>query len=236
MCTRDVLHLRTPLSWEHAFAYERAFSRNLGWVTPAEQQRLDFFAYEARQMVFAECAARGIPAITAAQLGMGASVLNFMPGGMSFDDYFGWTAHMDDKEKALRFALGVAPAGLHRGYLVHTDGPGLHQAPRPVDVDVLPDRRGYGRDRGAQDRVAARPCARRAARSPLRRLPGANGSYVAALGQPASVAAAGTGVRAEVSRQALDAGLTRGRQATAEPRGGADCPLLVLGLAPIPIR
>lgn len=78
---------------------------------------LDFFAYDARQMVFAECAARGIPAVTAAPLGMGAAVLNFMPGGMSFDDYFGWTEGMEDDEKALRFALGVAPAGLHRAYL-----------------------------------------------------------------------------------------------------------------------
>ncbi len=82
---------------------------------------LDFFAYEVRQMVFAECAARGIPAITAAPLGMGAAVLGFMPGGMGFDDYFGWTEGMTDVEKGLRFALGIAPAGLHRGYLVSAE-------------------------------------------------------------------------------------------------------------------
>jgi molybdopterin/thiamine biosynthesis adenylyltransferase len=77
---------------------------------------LDFFAFEARRMVFAACAAKGIPAITAAPLGMGAAVLNFLPGGMSFDDYF----RLDDgteAEKPVRFLLGLAPARLQMGYL-----------------------------------------------------------------------------------------------------------------------
>lgn len=78
---------------------------------------LDFFAFDARRMVFAECAKRGIPAITVAPVGMGAALLTFMPGSMSFEDYFGW-GDSSDEEKALRFALGVAPAGLHRAYLM----------------------------------------------------------------------------------------------------------------------
>lgn len=78
---------------------------------------LDFFAFEARRMVFAACAERGIPAVTAAPLGMGAALLNFMPGGMSFERYFDW-GDLPDVEKALRFALGLAPAGLHRAYLI----------------------------------------------------------------------------------------------------------------------
>ncbi len=78
---------------------------------------LDFFAFDARRMVFAECAKRGIPAITVAPVGMGAALLTFMPGGMSFEDYFGWR-DSSEQEKALRFALGVAPAGLHRAYLM----------------------------------------------------------------------------------------------------------------------
>lgn len=78
---------------------------------------LDFFAFAARQSTFAACAARSLPAITAAPLGMGAGLLNFMPGAMSFEDYFGW-GDRPDTEKALRFLLGLAPAGLHRRYLV----------------------------------------------------------------------------------------------------------------------
>lgn len=78
---------------------------------------LDFFAFSARRLVFEACRLKGIPACTAAPLGMGAAVLNFMPGGMSFEDYFGW-GDLPDAEKALRFLVGLAPAGLHGPYLV----------------------------------------------------------------------------------------------------------------------
>lgn len=78
---------------------------------------LDFFAFQARQQLFAACAAKGIPAVTAAPLGMGVAMLNFLPGGMSFNDYF----RLDDgteAEKPLRFLMGLAPARLQMGYLV----------------------------------------------------------------------------------------------------------------------
>ncbi len=78
---------------------------------------LDFFAFEARRQVFAACAARGIPAITVAPVGMGAALLTFLPGGMSFDEYFQW-GDLPEDELALRFLVGLAPAGLHRRYLV----------------------------------------------------------------------------------------------------------------------
>jgi molybdopterin/thiamine biosynthesis adenylyltransferase len=69
---------------------------------------LDFFAFDARQRTFAACHERGIAAVTAAPLGMGTAVLNFLPGAMSFDDYFGWEG-CNDEEKALRFMIGLAP-------------------------------------------------------------------------------------------------------------------------------
>ncbi|MGV7210172.1 ThiF family adenylyltransferase [Oxalobacteraceae bacterium A2-2] len=78
---------------------------------------LDFFAFEARQGVFAACARLGIPAITAAPLGMGTALLVFLPGGMTFEEYFGW-GQLPEEEKALRFLVGLAPAGLQAGYLV----------------------------------------------------------------------------------------------------------------------
>ena len=49
---------------------------------------LDFFATEARRIVFAACAEKNIPAITAAPLGMGTSMVCFMPGKMTFEEYF----------------------------------------------------------------------------------------------------------------------------------------------------
>lgn len=78
---------------------------------------LDFFAFDAREMVFAECARRSLPAVTVAPLGMGAALLNFLPGGMTFEQYFGWKG-CSDEERALRFFLGLSPAGLTRTYLV----------------------------------------------------------------------------------------------------------------------
>lgn len=78
---------------------------------------LDFFAFEAREMVFAACRRLGIPAVTAAPLGMGAALLVFSPAGMSFEDYF-CLAGQSDGEKALRFLVGLAPAALQRAYLV----------------------------------------------------------------------------------------------------------------------
>ena len=78
---------------------------------------LDFFAVEARRMLFAACAEHEIPAVTAAPLGMGTAVLNFLPGGMSFETYFRLEGREED-EQLLRFLLGLAPAGLHRAYLV----------------------------------------------------------------------------------------------------------------------
>ena len=78
---------------------------------------LDFFAFKARQHTFAACARLGIPAITAAPLGMGTAVLNFLPGRMTFEEYFGW-GDLPDEEKALRFLVGLAPAALHGRYLV----------------------------------------------------------------------------------------------------------------------
>ena len=78
---------------------------------------LDFFAFDARQQTFAACARLGIPATTAAPLGMGAALLNFMPGKMTFEEYFGW-GDLPEEEKALRFVVGLAPGGLHRPYLM----------------------------------------------------------------------------------------------------------------------
>ncbi len=78
---------------------------------------LDFFAFDVRALVFARCAALGIPAVTVAPIGMGAGLLAFRPGGQSFESYFRLDGHPED-ERALRFLMGMAPAGLHRSYLV----------------------------------------------------------------------------------------------------------------------
>ena len=94
---------------------------------------LDFFAFSARQATFAACAKLGIPAVTAAPLGMGAAVLNFLPGQVTFEEYFQWGS-LPDNEKALRFLLGLAPAALHRRYLVDPSTVNLaeHRGPSTI--------------------------------------------------------------------------------------------------------
>jgi molybdopterin-synthase adenylyltransferase len=94
---------------------------------------LDFFAFQARELVFDYCHRHGIPAVTVAPLGMSAALLNFMPGRMSFEEYF----QLSDKpelEKAIRFLVGLAPALLHRFYLTDSRQVNLaeHRGPSTV--------------------------------------------------------------------------------------------------------
>lgn len=77
----------------------------------------DFFVLGIRRQVFARAYELGIPAITAAPIGMGVGWLIFLPQKMSFEQYFGLEGH-DEAEQYLRFLMGVAPRGLHRPYLV----------------------------------------------------------------------------------------------------------------------
>lgn len=78
---------------------------------------LDFYAPEARSITFAACARLNVPATTAAPLGMGVALLNFLPGRMTFEEYFGFEGQ-PPAEQALRFLIGLAPAMLQRTYLV----------------------------------------------------------------------------------------------------------------------
>ncbi|GAA4404731.1 ThiF family adenylyltransferase [Quisquiliibacterium transsilvanicum] len=92
---------------------------------------LDYFAFDARRAVFAECHRRGIPAITVAPLGMGAALLNFLPGRMSFEEYFRLEGCTTEEEMAIRFLIGLSPALLQRTYLVDPSAANLaeHRGP-----------------------------------------------------------------------------------------------------------
>jgi len=94
---------------------------------------LDFFAFDIRRKTFAKCAERGIPATTVAPLGMGAALLNFLPGRMTFEEYFQWGA-LPDVDKAVRFVVGLAPAGLHRPYLVVPDAVSFNDRRGPSTI------------------------------------------------------------------------------------------------------
>ena len=78
---------------------------------------LDFFVLQIRRRLFDRCTELGIPAITAAPIGMGSGFLAFTPDGMSFENYFRLEGHTE-ADQYVRFLMGVAPRGLHRSYLV----------------------------------------------------------------------------------------------------------------------
>lgn len=77
---------------------------------------IDFFAMDVRRLLFATCAKRGIPAVTAAPVGMGAAMLTFMPGSMTFEEYFRLDGH-DRDEQQIRLMAGLSPRLLQAGYL-----------------------------------------------------------------------------------------------------------------------
>jgi len=94
---------------------------------------LDFFVLDVRRMVFDLCEMRGIPAITVAPLGMGAALLAFMPGQMTFEQYFGM-GDCSEAEKSARFLVGLTPSMLQLGYLVDPSRVDLAQRRGPSTV------------------------------------------------------------------------------------------------------
>jgi molybdopterin/thiamine biosynthesis adenylyltransferase len=77
----------------------------------------DFFVLDIRAKVFARCAELGIPAITAGPIGMGTAYLIFMPGGMTFEEYFGLEGQPAEQQY-VNFLVGLTPRAMHRAYLV----------------------------------------------------------------------------------------------------------------------
>lgn len=94
---------------------------------------LDFFCFEARRATFAACGRLGVPAVTAAPLGLGTAFLAFLPGRMSFEEYF-CLEGCDEEEMAIRFLLGLSPRMLQRPYLADASRVNLseHRGPSTV--------------------------------------------------------------------------------------------------------
>jgi molybdopterin/thiamine biosynthesis adenylyltransferase len=78
---------------------------------------IDFFAIDARRLLFREARRRGIWAITAGPLGFSTAWLVFDPAGMSFEDYFDLDDSMPRMDQLIAFAVGLAPRTTHLPYL-----------------------------------------------------------------------------------------------------------------------
>lgn len=96
---------------------------------------LDFFAFSARRMTFSACERKNIPVVTAAPLGLGTALLVFGPGGMPYEDYFGFEG-CDEMEMAIRFLVGLSPAMLQRGYVADMSRVNLAERRGPSSISA----------------------------------------------------------------------------------------------------
>ncbi|MBY0414616.1 MAG: hypothetical protein K2Q18_10640, partial [Bdellovibrionales bacterium] len=79
---------------------------------------LDFFSFDIRGKVFKYCHDNKIPAVTVGPICMGAALLNFLPGGMSFENYFNWKKTDSELQLGVKFLLGLTPSTPHVKYIV----------------------------------------------------------------------------------------------------------------------
>jgi molybdopterin/thiamine biosynthesis adenylyltransferase len=82
---------------------------------------LDIYALDIRRTIFARCQEKGIPAVTAAPIGIGTACLVFMPGKMSFDEYFDFEGS-SSVDQTIKLIIGVSPSFQQRRYLVYPEG------------------------------------------------------------------------------------------------------------------
>lgn len=79
---------------------------------------LDFFAFDARRLLFKRAREKGVHVITAGPLGFSSAMLVFAPDkGMGFDEYFDIVKGMKLEDKYIAFALGLAPKATQFKYM-----------------------------------------------------------------------------------------------------------------------
>ncbi len=78
---------------------------------------LDFFAIDARRVLYRNARGLGISVVNVGPIGMSAAAIIFTAESMSFDDYFDLTDHLDRMDKLLRFFVGLTPKATQRSYM-----------------------------------------------------------------------------------------------------------------------
>lgn len=94
---------------------------------------LDIFSIEIRRKVFAKCRELGVPAITAAPMGMGTAFLVFTKDSMSFEEYFDLEGYSFE-DQILRFIIGVSPTMQQRHYLMKESSFNLFEKKVPSTI------------------------------------------------------------------------------------------------------
>ncbi len=78
---------------------------------------LDYFALEARDLLYTATRERGIPVVAAGPLGCSVALLVFLPDRMSWHEYFSIDVHGEETRQYILFAIGTGPRGLHIPYI-----------------------------------------------------------------------------------------------------------------------
>ncbi len=78
---------------------------------------LDFFAVEARDLLYTRAREAGLPVVGAGPIGFSAILLVFTPDGMGWHEYFAMDLAKNTVDKYVLFGLGNAPKATHLSYM-----------------------------------------------------------------------------------------------------------------------
>lgn len=78
---------------------------------------LDYFAVNARDIFYRAAERTATPVVAVGPIGCSAALLVFMPGNMTWHEYFAMDLASDDYDKYVLFALGTAPRATQLPYL-----------------------------------------------------------------------------------------------------------------------
>ncbi|HDZ79428.1 MAG TPA: ThiF family adenylyltransferase [Gammaproteobacteria bacterium] len=78
---------------------------------------LDFTAVEARDVFYDTAYRMGIPVVAVGPVGCSAASLVFLPGKMTWQEYFAMDLAKSDFDRYILFITGTAPAALHMPYI-----------------------------------------------------------------------------------------------------------------------
>lgn len=78
---------------------------------------IDFFSMPARRLLYKTAEKHKKPVVFAAPLGFSGTMSVFVPGGMTFEEYFDINDDMDLFDQLIAFTVGVAPWGTHWSYM-----------------------------------------------------------------------------------------------------------------------
>lgn len=92
---------------------------------------IDFYAIEIREKIYKRCVERHIPCVIAAPLGMSCAYLIYIPGQMTFEDYFQFNSLTNEFDKILHFIIGLNPTISCSQYLVVPHAVNLHNKQGP---------------------------------------------------------------------------------------------------------